>query len=103
MNKKMVSYTLETLPPLTAAQRANLDRMAELQARGELEIDTSDIPEMTDEQFKAAVKSRFHRPRKQQITALIDADVLAWLKSQGKGYQPRLNAILRDAMLRSIG
>jgi len=31
----------------------------------------------------------------------IDADVLAWLKSQGKGYQTRMNAILREAMLRS--
>jgi uncharacterized protein (DUF4415 family) len=29
----------------------------------------------------------------------IDADVLAWLKSQGAGYQTRLNAILRRAML----
>ncbi|MET3560821.1 uncharacterized protein (DUF4415 family) [Bartonella japonica] len=27
---------------------------------------------------------------------------MAWLKSQGKGYQTRINAILRDAMLRSM-
>jgi uncharacterized protein (DUF4415 family) len=32
----------------------------------------------------------------------VDSDVLAWLKSQGKGYQTRLNAILREAMLRSL-
>jgi uncharacterized protein (DUF4415 family) len=32
----------------------------------------------------------------------VDADVLAWLKSQGKGYQTRINAILREAMLRSL-
>ena len=30
----------------------------------------------------------------------IDSDVMAWLKSQGKGYQTRLNAILREAMVR---
>ena len=36
---------------------------------------------------------------KQQITARIDADVLDWLKSGGKGYQSRLNAILRREML----
>jgi uncharacterized protein (DUF4415 family) len=39
---------------------------------------------------------------KQQITARVDADVLAWLKSQGKGYQARMNAILRREMLASL-
>ncbi len=39
---------------------------------------------------------------KQQITARVDADVLDWLKSQGRGYQGRLNAILRREMLASI-
>ncbi|MDR1967479.1 MAG: BrnA antitoxin family protein [Burkholderiaceae bacterium] len=102
MSKKIVSYTLDTLPPLTATQRANLDRIAELQVRGELQVDTSDIPELTDEQFKAAVRSRFHRPMKKQITAKVDADVLEWLKSQGKGYQSRLNAILRREMLTAL-
>lgn len=33
----------------------------------------------------------------------IDADVLAWLKGQGKGYQSRINAILRRAMLEGPG
>jgi uncharacterized protein (DUF4415 family) len=32
----------------------------------------------------------------------LDSDVLAWFKSQGKGYQTRINAILREAMLRSL-
>jgi uncharacterized protein (DUF4415 family) len=36
---------------------------------------------------------------KQQITARVDADVLDWLRSEGKGYQGRLNAILRREML----
>jgi len=99
MSKNIVSYTLETLPPLTDAQRANLDRLAALP---DDQIDTSDIPEMTDEQFKAAVKSRFHKPRKEQVTTLVDADVLAWLRAQGKGYQSRLNAILRRAMLQAL-
>ena len=35
-------------------------------------------------------------------TVRVDADVLAWLKSQGKGYQTRINTILREAMLRSL-
>lgn len=33
------------------------------------------------------------------LTARVDADVLAWLKSDGKGYQSRMNAILRQTML----
>ena len=43
----------------------------------------------------------FYRPMKSSTTVRIDADVLAWLKSQGKGYQTRINAILRDAMIKS--
>jgi uncharacterized protein (DUF4415 family) len=32
----------------------------------------------------------------------LDADVLAWLKAGGRGYQTKLNTILRQAMLRDI-
>jgi len=99
MKKRIVSYTLETLPELTEAQLANLKRLS---ARPDSEIDTSDIPELTDEQWKHAVRGRFYRPVKQQITARVDADVLEWLKGQGKGYQSRINAILRREMLESV-
>ncbi len=99
MKTKIVSYTLETLPPLTKAQLANLKRLA---ARPANEIDTSDIPELTEEQWKTAVRGRFYRPVKRQITARVDADVLDWLQSQGKGYQSRINAILRREMLESV-
>jgi uncharacterized protein (DUF4415 family) len=92
----MVRYTLETLPQLTEAQIAGLDALA---ARPDSEIDFSDIPEMTDEQWKNAERGRFYRPVKRQITARVDADVLEWLKAQGKGYQSRINAILRREML----
>jgi uncharacterized protein (DUF4415 family) len=96
MKSKMVSYTPETLPPLTEAQIANLKRLAALP---DSEIDTSDIPDLTAEQWKHAVRGRFYRPVKRQITARVDADVLDWLKSHGKGYQSRINAILRREML----
>jgi len=43
-----------------------------------------------------------YRPRKHQITARLDADVLLWLKSQGKGYQSRMNDIIRREMLVSL-
>jgi len=57
---------------------------------------------MTDEQLKNAVRGRFYKPVKRQITARVDADVLEWLKAQGKGYQSRINAILRREMLASL-
>jgi uncharacterized protein (DUF4415 family) len=98
MKTKIVSYTPETLPPLTKGDRAKLRALA---ARPDSEIDTSDIPEMTDEQWKNARRGHFYRPRKLQITARVDADVLAWLKAAGKGYQSRINAILRREMLTS--
>jgi len=99
MKMKMVSYTSESLPALTKAERTRLNSLA---ARPDSEIDTSDIPEMTDEQWKYARRGHFCRPRKRQITARVDADVLDWLKSQGKGYQSRINAILRREMLTSV-
>lgn len=73
--------------------------LAALLARPEEDIDFSDIPATTHEDWAGAVRGKFYRPVKQQLTVRIDADVLAWLKSLGKGYQSRLNAILRAAML----
>ena len=99
MKTKMVRYSLETLPPLTKARRAKLKALA---TRPDSEIDTSDIPEMTEEQWKRAWRGHVYRPRKRQITARVDADVLDWLKAQGKGYQSRINAILRREMLTAV-
>lgn len=96
MKKKIVRHTLETLPPLTPAQRAKLRTLSR---RPDSEIDLTDIPEMTDEEWKKAERRGYYRPVKRQITARVDADVLAWLKSHGKGYQTRINAILRREML----
>ena len=94
---KKVEHTLDTLPPLTEAQENNLKRLA---AMPDDQIDTSDIPELTETQLADMKCPEHFRTVKKQITARVDADVLAWLKSQGKkGYQSRMNAILRQAML----
>jgi uncharacterized protein (DUF4415 family) len=37
-------------------------------------------------------------PAKLQLTLRIDEDVIDWFKSQGKGYQTRMNAVLRQYM-----
>lgn len=60
------------------------------------QIDTSDTPEVTD--WSKAVVGKFYRPVKEPVTIRLDADVVAWLKSQGPGYQTRANALLRQAM-----
>ena len=60
------------------------------------EIDTTDIPEITG--WSEAVVGKFYRPIKKSLTIRLDADVVAWLKSEGTGYQTRINRILREAM-----
>jgi len=42
-----------------------------------------------------------YRPLKKAVNVRLDADVIEWLQSAGKGYQTRMNAILRNAMLRA--
>jgi uncharacterized protein (DUF4415 family) len=61
------------------------------------EIDYSDAPAMTAVPAEVHV-GRFYRPLKQQISLRVDADVLAWFRSQGKSYQTRMNAVLRREM-----
>ncbi|WP_019905769.1 BrnA antitoxin family protein [Methylobacterium sp. 77] len=83
-------------PALTASERSELVALAALPDR---DIDRSDIPPLTEAFFANAVRNPFYRPVKAQLTTRIDADVLAWLKAGGRGYQTKLNAILRQAML----
>jgi uncharacterized protein (DUF4415 family) len=99
MKTKMVSYTLDTLPPVTDARFEELKALAALP---ESEIDFTDNPEVPEDRMKDAIRHRFYRPVKQQITARLDSDVLHWLKSQGKGYQSRMNEILRKEMLAAM-
>ncbi len=73
--------------------------LAELSAKPESSIDFSDLPASQAKDWKDAVRGKFYRPIKQQLTVRIDADVVEWLKNQGSGYQSRLNSILRAAML----
>ena len=101
MSKKTVRYELDPAnpPPLTAKQLA---QVAALRARPDSEIDTSDIPPLTKEFWKSAVRNPFYKPTKTATTVRVDSDVLLWLKSDGKGYQTRLNLILREAMLKEV-
>lgn len=99
--KKIVRYDVDLnhLPSLTDEQKAEIKALSERQDK---EIDYSDIPPLDDAFWKNAVSNPFYKPTKSSTTVRVDSDVMAWLKSQGKGYQTRINAILREAMLRSL-
>jgi uncharacterized protein (DUF4415 family) len=81
---------------LTAKQKKELSALAALP---DSQIDTSDIPELPLRVWKDALRGRFYRPVKQAVSMRLDADVVAWLKRAGRGYQTRANRILRQQML----
>ncbi len=85
----MTRYRLDPKKPrqLTPAEARRLDATP---------IDYSDIPPLGDEFFTKATSA--WPPTKHQLTIRLDADVLNWLKANGRGYQTRINRILRAAM-----
>jgi uncharacterized protein (DUF4415 family) len=90
---KIVRYSSGNLPK---PAKEDWDR---LDAVKDKEIDYSDIPEITDfSKFRPWEQRRMFKPIKVSVTCKLDADIVAWLKQGGKGYQTRLNAILRQAM-----
>ena len=60
------------------------------------DIDYSDIPPLGKAFFTKARAA--WPPAKKQLSIRLDTDVLNWLKGQGRGYQTRINRILRAAM-----
>lgn len=79
---------------LTQKQKAEVEALAALPDK---EIDTSDIPEILD--WSNAKRGLLYRPVKQQITLRLDADVVAWFRSnapRGRGYQTEINRVLRE-------
>ena len=72
-------------------QAEELRRLAQ---QDEEAVNTSDILEITH--WDDAVRGRFYRPVKEQVTLRIDADVLAWFRAGGNKYQTRINAALRE-------
>ena len=73
--------------------KSDLTRIDRMKDR---EIDYSDIPRLDKSFLKKATTA--WPPVKKQLTIRLDADVLAWLKRHGRGYQTRINRILRVAM-----
>lgn len=84
MKKKHISHK----------SRADWNRVDKLRDK---DIDLSENPEVTPEMFAKAVLRKGLKPvtRKSQVTLRIDDDVLTWFKNQGKGYQTRINSLLK--------
>ena len=80
-------------------------RLAEIKAFKN--TDFSDCPILTEEQMKEFKPSHLrnmanYRPIKKTVNVRLDADVIEWLQRGGRGYQTRMNGILREAMLNSV-
>ena len=76
---------------LTAELQAELDALT---AMPESEIDTTEMPVITD--WNQAVRGPFYRPIKRPLSLRIDADIIDWFQRQGQGYQTRMNGVLRE-------
>ena len=85
-----------TRKPLSKAEREQLEQLTALSDDA---IDTTDIPELSEESWPFARRGKYYRPRKQPVTIRLDADVLAWFKENasesGRGYQTEINRVLR--------
>lgn len=80
-----------------AISKEQRNRLEQLAATPEAEIDTSDIPEVLD--WSGAVRGGFYKARKEAITIRLDADVVAWFRGHaegGRGYQSEINRVLRQ-------
>ena len=97
-SKKARSEVLaEIWNSLPEEQRARIETVA---AMPEDQIDTDDVPEVLD--WSGAVRGKFYRPLKRQLTLRVDGDVVDWFQQQAPkgGYQTAMNRVLREAMLR---
>ena len=83
--------------PTSKKSGSDFDRLSVMK---DSDIDTSDIPEISPRQFARAVVRRGLKPKpaKTQLTIRVDRDVLAWFRKQGRGYQTKINTLLRAYM-----
>ena len=93
---KIVRYTSEELAALRQAGKSQTDWTRVTAMRDEDVICDEDSPELDETSFANAV---LHMPAPAvRVTLRLDQDVLAWFKTQGKGYHARINDVLRAYM-----
>ncbi|MBF0515806.1 MAG: BrnA antitoxin family protein [Nitrospirae bacterium] len=91
-------------------KRYTAEELIDMRKRGESLTDWSKVRAMTEEELEASIAADvddIHEeldwtqaftglpPRKKHINMLVDADVLDWFRSKGRGYQTYMNGVLR--------
>jgi len=76
------------------------EQIANIAVKKDADIDLTDMPEVLD--WSKAEIGKFYRPTKKPVTIRLDTDIIAWLKSYGRGYQTKTNMLLRHAMKSSV-
>jgi uncharacterized protein (DUF4415 family) len=81
-----------TLSPLRdESDYARLDSLGATEIETIAENDDEGAP-MSDEEW---TRAEIRPPIKKPVGLKLDDDILTWFKSQGRGYQTRINAVLR--------
>jgi uncharacterized protein (DUF4415 family) len=88
-NKNAVSYTADEL----RTKVANGEDRTDWQIVDDRIDDVDDEPEWDWSKAEVVIPTS-----KEQISLRVDADVLAFFKQEGRGYQTRMNAVLRSYM-----
>lgn len=97
----LITMTYDELErtPLTESEIQTIQNAAEKTRAGLTETDPDCPPQTKEElaQYKPwyIAHPDFYKPKKAAISIRIDADVLEWYKAQGKGYQTKMNEVLR--------
>jgi uncharacterized protein (DUF4415 family) len=108
--RTVTTEELEKDPKAKARSQRELARLA----AGTGPIDVSDAAELPAPAWENPVRgmeawlrtvreSGIYKPVKQAVSMRLDADVVAWLKQNGRGYQTRVNRILREKMMAEAG
>ena len=96
MSVENTKYAVSDGTDLSDAEIARLDAI-----EAAVGPDTAS-PVWSAEDWRKAVRSPFHKAVKEPVSIRIDKDILAWLRSQGPGYQTEINRILREHMLAQL-
>jgi len=84
-----------------STSRKSRTDLSRVRAMGDASIvRDGDAPEWTPQMFAKAVARKGLKPvpKKSLLSLRIDSDVVDWFRSQGAGYQSRMNALLRAYM-----
>ena len=77
-------------------RRYSAAELRAMRARGDYWPTPVDAPEIElDEDFWRNARIVMPKPAKEAISLRVDQDILAWFRNQGRGYQSRMNAVLR--------